>query len=139
MSDLSANKEPAEAPEGGASAPSLWLSIKKLGTRLSDWFSIQSTAVKMLVIAVALLIPVTATYSVAVWQRQAAVAEQVKAMAGQSGADALWTLNDKLPVVFGTGSVLGFLEQNPVERITVIYKPLMWNVSERFVLVQSAG
>lgn len=139
MSELSANKDPVEATESGSSTPSLWLSIKKLGSRLSDWFAIQPTAVKLMVVAVALLIPITATYSAVVWQRQAAVAEQVKAMAGQSGADALWTLNEKLPVVFGTGSVLGFIEANAVERITVIYKPLMWNVSERIVLIESAG
>ena len=42
-------------------------------------------------------------------------------------------------MVFGTGSVLSFLDANPVERITVIYKPLMWNVSERFILIESQG
>ncbi|HYE40183.1 MAG TPA: AAA family ATPase [Ramlibacter sp.] len=139
MSDLSASKESVDAQEGDAPAANPWLSLKKLGTRLSDWFTIQTTAVQLMVIAVAILIPVTATYSVAIWQRQAAVAEEVKAMAGQSGADALWTLNEKLPVVFGSGSVLGFLETHPVDRITVIYKPLMWNVSERIVLIESAG
>ena len=41
--------------------------------------------------------------------------------------------------MFGTGSVLGFLEANPVDRITVIYKPLMWNVSERIMLIESQG
>jgi hypothetical protein len=51
----------------------------------------------------------------------------------------MWTLNDKLPVVFGTGSVLGFIESKPVDRITVIYKPLMWNVSERIILIESQG
>ena len=60
-------------------------------------------------------------------------------MAGQTGSTPMWTLNEKLPVVFGTGSVLGFLEQNPVDRITVIYKPLMWNVSERIMLIESQG
>jgi cell division protease FtsH len=139
MSDLSTSKDPGEAPEPGASAPSLWLSLKKLGSRLSDWYAIQTTAVQMMVIAVAILIPVTGTYSFVVWQRQAAVAEQVQAMAGQSGSDALWTLNEKLPVVFGTGSVLGFLETSKVDRITVIYKPLMWNVSERILLIESEG
>ncbi len=138
MADLSASKESVEAPD--AQAPSSpWLNIRKWGARLSDWFTIQSTAVKLMVLAVVILIPVTATYSVVVWQRQAAVAEEVKAMAAQSGADALWTLNDKLPVVFGSGSVLGFLEANKVDRITVIYKPLMWNVSERIVLIESGG
>ena len=139
MSDLSANKETVDAPEGDASAPTVWHSIKKLGSRLSDWYAIQTTAVKLMVIAVLLLIPVTGTYSFLVFQRQAAVAEQVKAMAGQSGSDALWTLNEKLPVVFGTGSVLGFLETGTVDRITVIYKPLMWNVSERIILIESQG
>jgi cell division protease FtsH len=139
MSELTAKEDTAESAGAGPGAPSVWLSIKKLGSRLSDWFTIQSTAVKMLVIAVAVLIPVTASYSFVLWQRQAAVAEQVKAMSGQAGGDALWTLNEKLPVVFGTGSVLGFLERNPVDSITVIYKPLMWNVSERILLIESGG
>jgi len=139
MSDLSASKDPVEAPAEGASTTRPWLSLRKLGARLSDWFSIQTTALKVMLIAVAILIPLTAGYSFVVSQRQAAVAAQVKAMAGQTGAQSMWTLNEKLPVVFGTGSVLGFLEQNPVERITVIYKPLMWNVSERIVLIESGG
>ncbi|GAB3760094.1 hypothetical protein GCM10028796_08080 [Ramlibacter monticola] len=139
MSELSADKDPVEGTAAGASAPSIWLSIKKLASRLSDWFSVQSTAVKAMVIFVGLLIPLTGGYSVLVMQRQAAVAEQVRAMAGATGAEALWTLNDKLPVQFGTGSVLGFLERNPVERITVVYKPLMWNISERIVLIESQG
>jgi cell division protease FtsH len=139
MSDLSASKDTVESAESGSSTPTLWLSIKKLGARLSDWFSIQSGAIRVLLIAIAILIPVTASYSFVLWQRQAAVAEQVKAMAGQAGGESLWTLNEKLPVAFGTGSVLGFLEQRPVDRITVIYKPLMWNVSERIILIESQG
>ncbi len=138
MSELAAKEDSADTATG-ASPPSVWLNFKKFGARLSDWFSVQSTALKAVVLAVAILIPVTGVYSFVVWQRQAAVAEQVKAMAGQTGADAMWTLNDKLPVVFGAGSVLGFMEQNPVDRITVIYKPLMWNVSERIVLIESQG
>ena len=138
MSDLSAKDDTVEA-EDGSSTPSAWLSLKKLGARLSDWYTIQSTAVKLMVIAVAILIPLTAGYSFTVWQRQAAVAQQVKAMAGQTGSDALWTLNDKIPTVFGTGSMLGFVEQHPVDRITVVYKPLMWNVSERIFLIESGG
>jgi cell division protease FtsH len=140
MSDLSADKDnTVEGADAGAGSSSPWLGIRKLWARLSDWYTIQSTAVKAMVIAVAILIPLTATYSVVVWQRQAAVAEQVKAMAGQGGAEGLWTLNEKLPVVFGTGSVLGFLEKNPVDRITVVYKPLMWNISERILLIESQG
>jgi cell division protease FtsH len=51
----------------------------------------------------------------------------------------VWTLNDRLPVVFGAGSVLSFLEANPVERVTVIYKPLLWDVSERIILIEAQG
>lgn len=137
MSDLSVSSTPAagfgedEQPNGG-----LWLSIKKAASRVSDWFVIQSNAVKLLVIAVALMIPATGIYSFVLWQKQAAVAEQVRAMAA---ADGIAAFDDKQPVVFGSGSVLGFLQNNPVDRITVIYKPLMWNVSERFVLVSSGG
>lgn len=138
MSELSANKDAAETPQGGA-ASSPWVALQKLARRLQDWFSIQSTAVKLMVISVALLIPLTASYSFVVWQRQAAVAAQVQAMAGASGAEAMWTLNEKLPVVFGSGSVLGFVDSKPVDRITVIYKPLMWNVSERIILIESQG
>ena len=60
-------------------------------------------------------------------------------MAGQGGPDGLWRLDERLPVAFGSGSVLGFLDKGPVDRITVVYQPLLWNVSERFVLVQSEG
>jgi len=137
MSDLAAKKDAVEDASGATPRP--WLNLRKLGARLSDWFAIQSTAVKCMVAAVAILIPVTGIYSFTVLQRQAAVAEQVKAIGGQTGTEAMWTLNDKLPVVFGSGSVLGFLDQNPVDRITVVYKPLMWNVSERIVLIESRG
>ncbi|RYF40638.1 MAG: ATP-binding protein, partial [Comamonadaceae bacterium] len=93
-----------------------------------------------MLVAVALLIPATGIYSLMLSQRQEALAEQVRSMAvdGRPG-EGMWSFNEKLPVVFGTGSVLGFLESNPVERITVVYRPLMWNVSERFVLVESQG
>jgi cell division protease FtsH len=139
MSDLSASKDTVDSAPEGAPTQSPWLILRKLGTRLSDWFAVQTLAIKAMVVAVAVLIPLTAGYSFTVWQRQAAVAEQVKVMASQPGADAPWTLNDKLPVVFGSGSVLGFLDTNAVDRITVIYKPLMWNVSERIVLIESQG
>jgi len=134
MSDLSKPSDHAPASTG------LWLAIRKAANRLQDWFVIQSPAVRLTVLALAVLIPATAIYSFTLIQKQAAVAEQVKTMAvaGKAG-EALWTLNDKLPVVFGAGSVLGFLENNPVERITVIYKPLMWNVSERIILIESQG
>jgi len=138
MSDLSVSSTPT--PEFGSKDEqpngSLWLSIKKAVSRFSDWFVIQSNAVKFLLIAVALMIPATGLYSAVLWQKQAAVAEQVRAMASADGIAAFDTTQ---PVVFGTGSVLSFLQSNPVDRITVIYKPLMWNVSERFILVSSGG
>lgn len=143
MSDLSASKETASAtssPAAAATPATVWTALRKWGSRLQDWFAIQPLAMRLLVITVALLIPLTAGYSLVVWQKQAAVAEQVKAMAAaDAGSEALWTLDDKLPVVFGTGSVLGFLDTHAVERITVVYKPLMWNVSERIILIQSQG
>ena len=134
MSDVSKPGDTVPPPLG------LWLATKKSASRLQDWFVIQSMAVKLTVLALALLIPASAVYSVSVLQKQAAVAEQVKAMAAAATAgDAAWTLNDSLPVVFGAGSVLGFLETQPVDRITVVYTPLMWNLSERIVLVESQG
>lgn len=134
MSDLSKPGDTAPAATG------LWLAIKKAASRLQDWFVIQSVIVKLAVLVIIVLIPTTAIYSFTLMQKQAAVAEQVKTMtvAGKAG-EGVWTLNEKLPVVFGTGSVLSFLETNPVERITVIYTPLMWNVSERIILIESQG
>lgn len=138
MSDLSVSSTPTtefgkdEQPAGGG----LWLSIKKAASRLSDWFVIQSAAVKALVIIMALMIPATGIYSLVLWQKQVAVAEEVRAMAQAGGYAAF---DESKPIAFGTGSVLSFLQNNPVDRITVVYKPLMWNVSERFILVESAG
>ncbi|WP_296444302.1 AAA family ATPase [Rhodoferax sp. UBA5149] len=135
MSDLSKPNDAASALTG------LWLAIKKAASRLQDWFVIQPVAVKLTVLVMAVLIPATAIYSFMLIQKQAAVAAQVKTMmavAGKAG-EGVWALNDKLPVVFGTGSVLNFLETNPVERVTVIYEPLMWNVSERIILIESQG
>ncbi|MGE4241425.1 AAA family ATPase [Ramlibacter sp.] len=140
MSDLSAAKDTVENGATGASPPRGWLAARKLASRFADWFSLQSFFVKFVLVAVAAMIPLSGAYSYRVYQKQAQLAEQVAKMAAsEPGAEALWTLNDKLPVVFGTGSVLGFLENRPVERITVIYKPLMWNISERILLIESQG
>lgn len=134
MSDLS---KPADAPPASAG---LWFAIKKTASRLQDWFVIQSLAVRLTVLAMAVLIPATGVYSVTLLREQAALAEQVKTMAaaGMPG-EGVWTLDDKLPVVFGTGSMLSFLETKPIERITVIYEPLTWNVSARVILIESQG
>jgi cell division protease FtsH len=142
MSDLSASPQttPAAASAADDESSSVWMSCKKLASRLQDWFAIQNSMVKAFVIAAAIMIPLTSFYSISLWQKQMQVAEQVKVMsAAGAAADKPWTFNEKLPVVFGTGSLLGFLEGNQVDRITVIYKPLMWNVSERIVLIESLG
>jgi cell division protease FtsH len=134
MSDLSKRRD---ATTAGAGA---WLAIKNTAGRLRDWFVVQSVAVKLIVLVMAVLISATGMYSIVLIRNQAAVAEQVKTMAvAGKGGEAVWALNDKLPVAFGTGSLLSFLETNPVERISVIYEPLMWNVSERIILIESQG
>ena len=134
MADLSKPGDAASAPSG------LWSAIKKVFSRLLDWFAIQPLAIRLTVLALAALIPATAIYSFTLLHKQAALAAEVKAMvvAGKSG-EGMWTFNDKLPVVFGTGSVLGFLDASPVERITVVYEPLLWNASERIFLIESQG
>ena len=139
MSELS--PKPAghqEARDPSESPLSPWRVFKKAAARLQDWFTIQSVAVKLLVLSVAILIPATAAYSWSVLQRQEQVAEQVKAMVVANG-DGVWSYNKKLPVVFGTGSVLSFLEEHGADRITVIYTPLSWNISERYILIESRG
>ena len=134
MSDLSKPSDAAPA----TTRP--WRAIKNVAKRLQDWFVIQSMVVKLMVLAITILIPATGIYSFALVQKQFVVAEQVKRMAvGGNAGDRVWMFNDKLPVVFGTGSVLSFLEANPVERISVIYKPLLWDVSERTFLIESQG
>src|SRR3954464_3232406 len=134
MSDLSKSSEDTPGATG------LWPAIKKAANRLQDWFVIQTFATKLAVLFVVVLIPATGTYSVMLLKKQAALAEQVKSMSvyGKAG-EGIWTLNDKLPVVFGAGSMLGFLETNAVDRITVIYRPLTWSVSERIALIESQG
>jgi cell division protease FtsH len=141
MSDLSASSPPTPeaVPAAEQTTRSLWLSARRAAARFSDWFVIQSLARRALIILAAVLIPATAYYSFTVTQKQAIVAEQVKTMAATENAERTWTFNQKLPVVFGTGSVLSFLDVNPVERVTVIYTPLMWNLSERIVLIESQG
>ncbi len=134
MSDSSKPGDATPDPKG------VWPAVKRAAGRLQDWFVIQRLLIKLMVLSIAILIPVSGIYSVMLNQQQTAMAERVKAMsaAGQSD-EGVWTFNDKLPVVFGTGAMLSFLETNPVERVTVIYQPLMWNVSERIVLIESQG
>ncbi len=134
MSDLSKSGDAAPPSTG------LWLAIKKAANRLQDWFVIQSTGARLMMLAMAVLIPATGIYSFTFIQKQAVVAEQVEAMSVAAKAgEGIWTIDEKLPVVFGAGSMLSFLETNPVERITVIYRPLTWSVSERIILIESQG
>lgn len=133
----------ADSAKPGATPPAgkgFWLAVRKAAGRLQDWFAIQRTAVRVAVLVIAWLIPLSALYSISLNQKQAALAEQVKAMtvAGPAG-EGVWTFNDQLPVVFGTGAMLNFLDTQPVERVTVIYQPLIWNLSERIVLVEVQG
>lgn len=135
MSNLS---KPGSKPLGRSTSP--WSVIKKFIGRLQDWFAIQSLVVRLAVLVAAVLIPGSAIYSLTLMQKHAALAEQVKAMAvdGKTG-DGKGVLGNNLPVVIGAGSVLSFLESHQVERIVVIYKTLMWNLSDRFVLIESQG
>lgn len=145
MSDLSSAKE--EPPQGGDDAEpgessrvrNAWEMVKKPFVRLADWFAVQAPAMKLLVFCTAVLIPSTAIYSWTNFQKQQALAEQVKAMSAAEKGAAGWTFDKTVPVVFGSGSVLSFLEGNPIDRITVIFSQLSWSVSERFVLIESQG
>jgi len=110
MADLSKPGDAAPASSG------LWSAIKKVFSWLLDWFAIQPLAIRLTVLVVAALIPATGIYSFTLLHQQTALAEEVKAMvvAGKNG-EGMWTFNYRLPVVFGTGSVLGFLDPDPVE------------------------
>ncbi|MDP5238048.1 AAA family ATPase [Uliginosibacterium sp. 31-16] len=135
---MSNSSKPSTAPLARPTSP--WFAIRKFIGRMQDWFAIQSLLVRLGVLVAAILIPGSAIYSLTLMQKNAALAEQVRAMAvdGKAGEGA-GVLGRNLPVVIGAGSVLSFLESHPVERIVVIYKTLMWNLSDRFVLIESQG
>ncbi|MEO7886100.1 MAG: hypothetical protein ABIR76_05115 [Polaromonas sp.] len=134
-------KSPADIPSGDdAPAANLFAWVKASLARLRDWLSIQTFGMRFVVLLVALMIPASGYYAWATLERQEKMALEVKAMAAAGqGVEAAWTYNTALPVVFGSGSVLSFLEVHPVARITIIYRPILWTVSERFVLVESEG
>jgi cell division protease FtsH len=140
MSDLSATTPATtEAVPAAEETRTLWMTIRKKAARLADWFAVQSVLAKACVIAVLVLIPLTGVYSISVAQKQAEIAKEVQVMGAGEKPDAAAAINPKLPIVFGSGSLLGFLDSNPADRITVIYKPLMWNVSDRIVIIESQG
>lgn len=108
--------------------------------RLLSWFGTRSLALRLVLLALVLLVPAGGAYAFHVLHKRAAIAGQVAAMATRAGeGEGPWSLNDNLPVVFGAGSALSFLETHPVERINVIYRPLMWDLSERILLIESGG
>ena len=56
MSDLSASSQPVDYSEDAQSEGGMWIALRKAAARLREWFVIQSTAAKLMVVAVALLI-----------------------------------------------------------------------------------
>ncbi|MEO6016371.1 MAG: AAA family ATPase, partial [Polaromonas sp.] len=140
MTDAKKPTDTASGHETPGEHLGLVAGMKAFMTRLRDWLSIQTLGTRFAVLAVALLIPASAFYAWSTLARQEKMALEVKAMAvAAPGSDAAWTYNNALPVVFGSGSVLSFLETQPVKRITIIYRPILWTVSERFVLIESEG
>ncbi len=120
--------------------PALCHRLGRAKVRLGDWLSVQSPLVRAGVLLAVLMIPASGLYGLVHWQRQAQLAQEVQAMQVRDAAgEGLWQFNERLPVVFGVGSVLGFVESHPVERIAVIYRPVLWNQSERILLVESGG
>lgn len=77
-----------------------------------------------------------AAYNVNLEYREAKMEAELKEMSKSGG---LWTLNDKLPVEIGPGSLLMFLEKNAVDMVTVVYRPISISVSERVILVEAKG
>lgn len=110
----------------------------RLLARLRPWLAAQSTVLKLLLLTVVLLIPLSAGYAWNSLQRQQQLRQEVSAM-GPGQGEGVWSYNQAIPVVFGSGSVLSFLDAHPVTRITIIYRPILWTVSERFVLIESEG
>lgn len=126
--------------DAARSARGLRFALKRFAARVPVWFGIQSPLLMFGLLALVVLIPVAGIFSYGLIQKRAALVDQVETMVvhGRAGA-GMWSLNDQLPVVLGTSSVLNFLETNPVERVNIIYKPLTWNVSERMILIESRG
>lgn len=130
MSDVSKSR-------GGTRAARLRLAAKKSAGRLQDWFAAQPTAARLALLALAVLMPLSAIYSATLVHRQAVLADEIRSMS--PGSDGVWRFDDRLPVVFGAGSLLRFLETHRVDRITVVYERLMGDLSEQTVLVASGG
>lgn len=132
--------DPSNKLRASSQGPARRGPVAKLAGRLLDWFVIQSTWVKLLTLAIALAIPATALYSLNLTQRRTALTAQIATME-QAGApdQQVWAFDASRPIVLGPGSLLAFLEARPSDGITVVYEPLMWNLAERIILVQSEG
>lgn len=131
------------APVAGGTAatqtdPTAGAPLLTLAVRLRQWLAAQSAGLKLSLLAVLLLIALSAGYAWNSLQRHEKLRQQVSAMGPDQG-EGLWSYNQAIPVVFGSGSVLSFLDAHPVTRITIIYRPILWTVSERFVLIESEG
>lgn len=117
-----------------------WSAFKKSARRLSGWFEARSLAVKLVLLALVVLVPAGGVYALHRVRRHSALVEQAERLVvGGKAGDRVWSLNDQLPIVLGSGSMLNFLATNPVERINVIYRPLQGEVSDRIILIESQG
>ena len=134
------NDAPPADEANGAPPSGLLNLIRTARSRFHDWLAVQTHFMKLVILVIAVMIPVSAFYAWSTLQHHEKMVNEVKAMAttGKNG-EAVWSYNKALPVVFGTGSILSFLDTNAVERITIIYRPILWTVSERFVLIESQG
>jgi cell division protease FtsH len=113
--------------------------MQKALIRLSTWFRLQPIAAQWALALAAVTLPAAGVYAVEQWRHQATLAAQAMEISARSGAEAPWSLNPNLPLTFGAGSLLGLLEQLPVDRVSVIYRPEALGNAHRLVLVESAG
>lgn len=128
----SARTPPDETPNAWRQRLQAWR------LRFNEWLAVQSVGIKLALLGVLIMIPASAYLAWSSVEQQEKLAAEVSAMTPTNG-EAVWTYNKHLPVVFGSGSVLSFLDSQPVQRITIIYRPILWTVSERFVLIESEG
>jgi len=112
---------PAKPGGRSRSAIGLWSALKRSMGQLRVWFQVRPPVLRFTLLTLIVLVPAAGLVSIRLLHRRAVLEAQVERMAG----DGVWSLDDRLPVVLGPGSILNFLGTNPVERINVIYKPLM--------------
>jgi len=128
---------PLESGGTARSATGLWPAVKKIAGRVLAWFKSRPRRTRLAALALAVLVPAAGIYSCSLIHKRAGQIETV--ISDGKAGDGAWSLDDRLPVVLGTSSLLSFLDTHPVERVNVIYQPLTWNVSERIILIESLG